>query len=133
MTSMIEPPVAASARRIATVHIAVPEATMAWSITCMLGAPPVPRMSRDPNSVPAIMNGSGMSTSLDGGKDLHGGPVGEHERVPAAARHDHAIDRRRLTAARRVFPHHHVGQRRVSGERLRSSVGCQVHVVTIRG
>ena len=58
---MTEPLVPVSTRRIATVHMAVPEATMVSSMTCMLGAPPVPRISRDAISVPAMTNGSGNS------------------------------------------------------------------------
>ncbi len=65
-TSTIEPAVVASTRRMATVHIDVPDAAIVSSMTCMLGAPPVPMISREANSVPAMTNGSSTMINLPG-------------------------------------------------------------------
>src|SRR5439155_20010430 len=89
--------------------------------TCMLGAPPVPRISRDESSTPAITNGSCSaasasretliamlapllarwrslrcsltSTSLDRGEQFDGLAVGERARGPVDPRHDLAVGR----------------------------------------
>src|SRR5215207_5210590 len=45
-----------STRRIATVVSSVPDATSASSSTARFAAPPVPRISREPNSRPAIVS-----------------------------------------------------------------------------
>jgi hypothetical protein len=49
-------PPSASTRRIATVVSSVPDATSASSSTARLAAPPMPRVNREPNSRPAIVN-----------------------------------------------------------------------------
>lgn len=51
-TERTEPATPGSSRRIATVVSVVPEAVSARSSTSRLGAPPVPMISREPNSVP---------------------------------------------------------------------------------
>src|SRR6478736_4016894 len=49
-------PPSASTRRIATVVSSVPDAISASSSTARFDAPPVPRISREPNSRPAIVS-----------------------------------------------------------------------------
>src|SRR5690242_9781827 len=49
-------PLSASTRRIATVVNSVPDATSASSSTARFEAPPVPMISREPNSRPAIVS-----------------------------------------------------------------------------
>jgi hypothetical protein len=56
--SSSDPGAATSMRRMATVVSSVPEASKAASITSRLGAPPVPMINREVNSLLAMINGS---------------------------------------------------------------------------
>src|SRR5215211_99276 len=80
--SSSDPGAATSIRRMATVVSSVPEASKAASITSRLGAPPVPMINREVNSLPAMINGSAsamgstladarISTTLHRRHDLH--------------------------------------------------------------
>ncbi len=70
--SSTDPGVAVSTRRMDTVHMAVPDASIAAAMTARLGAPPVPMISREASSSPAMTRmSSAMSTSLGRGENLH--------------------------------------------------------------
>src|SRR6478735_5277493 len=80
-----DPGAATSIRRIATVVSSVPDASSAASITSRLGAPPVPMINRELNSLPAMISRSASlvawsvtacrSTTLHRRHDLHRGPL----------------------------------------------------------
>src|SRR4249920_107464 len=65
--SSSDPGAATSMRRMATVVSSVPDASNAASMTSRLGAPPVPMINREPNSLPAMIN---RSTSLIGNEPV---------------------------------------------------------------
>ena len=103
--------------------MAVPEATMVSSITCMLGAPPVPRMSRDANlGAGDDERISASSTSLDRGEDFDRLSVGQARTLSQVPRGTTvAVDGGRATrGSRRVLPNHQLGERHAFGKRLRA-------------
>jgi len=92
--SRTDPGTPAVTRRRETVTMPVPDARIADSRASMLGAPPVPRISREASVVPAISKGSSISSaSLGGPEDLDVIACGERSRVPCAARDDLRVDR----------------------------------------
>ncbi len=113
---MIEPPVAGETRRIATVHIAVCEAATTSSTTCMLGAPPVPRMSRDASSIPAMTNGSSLADNRQppwtAVSSSTAWPSRSTNRPQLAARDDLAVDGRGGAARARDLAIEQFGERR---------------------
>src|SRR5690606_16464121 len=90
-------PPAASTRRMATVVSSVPEATRASSSTARFSAPPVPMMSREPNSRSPMRSGgspfagdSGRSATLDRRQHLDR-PAAADLLVPARLREHRAV------------------------------------------
>src|SRR5437763_13147309 len=103
-TSRIEPRTAGSRRRRATVHISVSEALSACASTSWLSNPPVPRINREANSRSAMRSGDIAlitSSSLNRRYDLDPGAFWELGVVPAASRHDLAVDRHSHAPCRR--------------------------------
>src|SRR4051795_3275871 len=88
-TSTIEPRAAGSTRRSASVARSAPDARTASPITSRLRKPPVPMISRERNSRPAMTK---PSATLHRPNDLDPRTVGERDFVPAPTRHALAID-----------------------------------------
>src|SRR3954470_7135538 len=104
-TSTIEPRALGSTRRSASVARSAPDARTASPITSRLRKPPVPMISREPNSRPAIVNVPGTaSATLPRLYDLHPRAFLERHVVPSAARHHLAVecDRHATALARRA-------------------------------
>src|SRR5438132_13706377 len=80
---------------MATVTISVPDASTASSRMSWLGAPPVPRMSRERKCSPAMTRSSSCSAALDRMEHLHV-IVRRQRRVdPLGTEHDAAVARHR--------------------------------------
>src|SRR5262249_25067371 len=95
-----------------TVHMEVPDAARISSTMRMVGAPPVPRISRDSSFSPATTSGSSsdISTSLYRGEQLDRLSIVEDQLAPAGARGHRAVDRRRDAAVGAQSPGHEIGQ-----------------------
>src|SRR5689334_11577837 len=92
-TSMIDPRALGSSRRSATVHISVPDSRSASVSSSWLVKPPLPRISRERNSRPAMTSESPKkSASLNRHHDFDSGARIQHRARPGPSRHDRALD-----------------------------------------
>src|SRR5207253_11090097 len=90
---------------MATVTISVPDASTASSRMSWLGAPPVPRMSRERRCSPAMTRSSSRSAALDRMEHLHV-IVRRQRRVdPLGTEHDAAVARHRDAPCLRAQVH----------------------------
>src|SRR4051812_43298468 len=131
-TSTIEPRAAGSTRRSASVARSAPDARTASPITSRLRKPPVPMISLERNSRPAIVNGAGSAT-LHRLHDLDAGAVAQRHLVPRAARHHLAVERDRNAAAlaRCAGGGHGRAHRRAVLELVPLAVEHDVHAVAL--